>query len=115
MPLTPDTRNILCQATLSQLQVGAYVINVARGALLVERDLLALIDSGHVSGATLDVFQAEPLAPGHAFWQHPRVHVTPHVSAQTLESDSLDQISAKIQALQRGEPVAGVVDRSRGY
>lgn len=115
LPLTPDTRNILCRATLSQLQPGAYVINVARGALLVEEDLLALLDSGHVAGATLDVFQAEPLAPGHAFWQHPRVRVTPHVSAQTLESDSLDQISAKIQALQRGEPVAGVVDLARGY
>jgi glyoxylate/hydroxypyruvate reductase A len=115
LPLTPDTRNILCRATLSRLQPGAYLINVARGALLVEDDLLALLDSGHVAGATLDVFQTEPLAPGHAFWQHPRIHVTPHVSAQTLEIDSLSQIAGKIQALERGESVSGVVDRVRGY
>jgi len=115
LPLTPDTRNILCHDALSKLQPNAYLINVARGALLVEDDLLALLDSGHMAGATLDVFQNEPLASGHAFWQHPRIHVTPHVSAQTLESDSLAQIVGKIQALERGEPVAGVVDLARGY
>ena len=115
LPLTPDTRNILCRATLSMLQPGAYVINVARGALLVEDDLLALIDSGHLAGATLDVFQAEPLAPGHAFWTHPRIRVTPHVSAQTLEGDSLAQIAGKIQALEQGQSVAGIVDLARGY
>ncbi len=115
LPLTPDTRNILCRATLSRLQPGAYVINVARGALLVEDDLLALIDSGHLAGATLDVFQSEPLAPGHPFWTHPCVQVTPHVSAQTLESDSLAQIAGKILALEQGQSVAGIVDRARGY
>jgi glyoxylate/hydroxypyruvate reductase A len=115
LPLTPDTRNILCRATLSRLQPAAYLINVARGALLVEDDLLALVDSGHIAGATLDVFQTEPLPAGHAFWQHPCIHVTPHVSAQTLEIDSLAQIAGKIQALERGETVAGVVDLARGY
>jgi glyoxylate/hydroxypyruvate reductase A len=115
VPLTRDTRNLLCRATLSTLLPGAYVINVARGALLVEEDLLALIDSGHLAGATLDVFQSEPLCTGHAFWTHPRVHVTPHVSAQTLPDASLDQIADKLLALQRGEPVAGIVDMARGY
>lgn len=115
LPLTPDTRHLLDRATLSQLQPGAYVVNVARGALLVEQDLLGLLATGHIAGATLDVFDAEPLAPGHAFWQHPRIHVTPHISAQTLERDSLEQIAGKILALERGEAIAGVVDLARGY
>lgn len=115
LPLTPDTRNLVCRATLSRLQPGAFVINVARGALLVEDDLLAMIDSGHVAGAALDVFQTEPLPPGHAFWTHPRIHVTPHVSAQTLQADSLAQIAGKILALEQGQSVAGIVDLARGY
>lgn len=115
LPLTPDTHHLLDRAALSRLQPGAFLVNVARGALLVEQDLLDLLHTGHLAGAALDVFASEPLAPDHAFWQHPRIAVTPHISAQTLEHDSLAQIASKIQALQRGEAIAGVVDLARGY
>jgi len=115
LPLTPETENILNRSTLSQLQSGAYLINVARGRHLVEEDLLALLDSGHVAGATLDVFRTEPLPAGHPFWTHPRITVTPHTSARTLRSESIAQIVGKMQAMERGEPVAGVVDLVRGY
>jgi glyoxylate/hydroxypyruvate reductase len=115
MPLTPETENILNQRTLSQLQPGGYVINVARGKHLVDDDLIALIDSGHLAGATLDVFRTEPLPADHAFWQHPHITVTPHTSARTLREESIAQIVGKIQALQRGEPINGVVDHQRGY
>jgi len=115
LPLTDDTRDILNRRTLSRLRPGGYVINVARGAHLVEDDLLALLDSGHLAGATLDVFRTEPLPPEHPFWRHPRVTVTPHTSARTLRDESIAQIAHKIRALQRGEPIAGVVDRARGY
>lgn len=115
LPLTPDTRDVMNRATLSQLQAGGYVINVARGAHLVDDDLLALLDSGHLAGATLDVFRTEPLLVGHPFWSHPRITVTPHTSARTLRSESIAQIAAKMAALQRGEPVAGVVEAGRGY
>jgi glyoxylate/hydroxypyruvate reductase A len=115
LPLTPETENILNQHTLSQLKRGAYLINVARGRHLVEEDLLALLDSGHMAGATLDVFRTEPLPAGHPFWTHPRITVTPHTSARTLRSESIAQIVGKIQALERGEAVAGVVDLARGY
>jgi glyoxylate/hydroxypyruvate reductase A len=115
LPLTPDTRDIMNRDSLSRLQPGAYVINVARGAQLVEDDLLALLDSGHIAGATLDVFRTEPLPTGHPFWTHPKITVTPHTSARTLRSESIAQIAGKIAALQRGEPVAGVVEPSRGY
>ncbi|MES2952397.1 MAG: glyoxylate/hydroxypyruvate reductase A [Pseudomonadota bacterium] len=115
LPLTPDTQDILNQATLSQLQTGGYVINVARGGHLVDEDLLFLLDSGHLAGATLDVFRTEPLPAEHPFWKHPKVTVTPHTSARTLRSESIAQIAGKLAALQRGEPVAGVVNRGRGY
>ena len=115
LPLTPDTRDIMNRTTLSQLQAGGYIINVARGAHLVDDDLLALLDNGHLAGATLDVFRTEPLPPGHLFWTHPRITVTPHTSARTLRSESIAQIAGKLIALQRGQAVAGIVDSARGY
>jgi len=115
LPLTPDTVNILNSDTLSQLQSGAYVINVARGAHLVDADLLSLIRSGHLSGALLDVFRTEPLPGDHPFWRESRITITPHTSARTLVTDSIAQISQKMLALQRGEAVAGIVDVARGY
>ena len=115
MPLTPETENILNHATLSQLPQGGYVINVARGKHLVEDDLIALIDSGHLAGATLDVFRTEPLPAAHPFWQHPKITVTPHTSARTLREESIAQIVGKIRALGRGEPIQGLVDTVRGY
>jgi len=115
LPLTEDTRGILNVQTLSQLRPSGYLIHVARGGHLVEADLLNLLDTGHLSGATLDVFQTEPLPSGHVFWQHPKITVTPHTSARTLRDESIAQIVGKMVALARGEPVAGVVDRARGY
>lgn len=115
LPLTPETRGILRHDTLSRLQFGGYLINVARGGHLVEEDLIPLLDSGQLSGATLDVFQTEPLPSDHAFWRHPRITVTPHASARTLRDETVAQIASKIRAMGRGEPVAGVVDTTRGY
>jgi len=115
LPLTRDTQDIMNQENLSRLQSGAYVINVARGAHLVDEDLLALLDSGHLAGATLDVFRTEPLPAEHPFWKHPKVTVTPHTSARTLRSESIAQIAGKIVALERGEMVAGRVELGRGY
>ncbi len=115
LPLTPGTRDVMNRGTLSRLMPGAYVINVARGAHLVDEDLLALIDEGHVAGATLDVFRTEPLPAGHPFWNNPRITLTPHTSARTLRDESIAQIAGKIVAMQRGEPVAGIVDAARGY
>ena len=115
LPLTPETQDILNRDTLARLQPGGYLINVARGAHLVEDDLLALLDSGHLAGATLDVFRTEPLPVGHPFWSHPRITLTPHTSARTLLGESIAQIVGKIAALERGEAIAGVVDSVRGY
>jgi glyoxylate/hydroxypyruvate reductase A len=115
LPLTPETSDILNRRTLSLLKPGGYLINVARGAHLVEADLIELLDRGHLAGATLDVFRVEPLPASHPFWQHPKIQITPHTSARTLRTESIAQIAGKIAALERGEMVAGVVDPARGY
>ena len=118
LPLTPQTENILNHSNLSQLLPGAYVINVARGGHVVDDDLIALIDSGHLAGATLDVFRQEPLLAEHAFWAHSKITVTPHTSARTLRAESIAQIARKIQAMHGGAPIpsiAGVVDMKKGY
>ena len=115
LPLTPKTDSLLNAERLACIQPGGYVINVARGAHVVDADLLAAIDSGHLAGATLDVFRTEPLPAAHLFWSHPRIQLTPHTSARTLMRESIAQIVRKIGALQRGEPVAGRVDAVQGY
>ncbi len=115
LPLTPQTVNILDHDALSRLQPGGYVINVARGAHLVDEDLLALLDSGQLAGALLDVFRQEPLPPEHAFWHHPKVVMTPHTSARTLRETSIAQIVGKIAAMQVGAQVGGMVDLQGGY
>lgn len=118
LPLTPDTDCIMRRDTLARLQPGSYVINVARGHHLVDDDLITLLDSGHLAGATLDVFRTEPLPAAHAFWNHPKITLTPHTSARTLREESIAQIAGKIRALEGGAPIAslaGRVDPKKGY
>ena len=115
LPLTAETENILNRSNLKQLLTGAYLINVARGAHLVESDLLDLLQEGHMAGACLDVFREEPLPQHHPFWRHPQVTVTPHASARTLREESIAQIASKIKAVYAGQPIEGRVNRERGY
>ncbi len=115
LPLTPATTGLIDAAALARLADGAHVVNVGRGRTLVDADLLAFLDSGKLSGATLDVFGEEPLPPDHPFWAHPRVAVTPHVSGLTVPEDAVAQIAAKIARLERGEAVTGIFDHERGY
>jgi len=115
LPLTADTRGFIDASVLAQLQPGAHVINVGRGESLVESDLLAALASGQVAGASLDVFETEPLPQDHPFWSDARVHITPHVAARTLLEESIAQIAAKVRALAAGQPITGIVSRDRGY
>ena len=110
LPSTRETRNLLDKANLSQLPRGAHLVNVARGHIVVDEDLIALLDEGHLSGATLDVFREEPLPSTHPFWHHPLITMTPHNSAVTVVEDSIAQIAGKIRRLERGEAVTGIVD-----
>ena len=114
-PLTPATQDLFNRETLALLPPASYVINVARGGLLVEEDLLELLDRGHLAGVALDVFRKEPLPQDHPLWSNPKVRITPHVSAITVIGPSAKQVAEKIRGLERGEAVSGVVDRRRGY
>jgi glyoxylate/hydroxypyruvate reductase A len=115
LPLTPATQGLLNRTTFSRLAHGAYLVNVARGAHVVDADLLEALQSGQLAGATLDVCNHEPLPAEHPFWSAPRLTLTPHISAVTLPDDSTAQIVGKMQALQRGAALTGVVDLARAY
>ena len=115
LPLTGETKGIIDAATLALLPVGAYVVNCARGGHLVEEDLLAALDRGHIAGATLDVFQREPLPADHPFWTHPKIRVTPHIAGITNPRTTAPQIVENIRRLSKGLPLLNPVDRVRGY
>jgi glyoxylate/hydroxypyruvate reductase len=115
LPLTPATRGLLDARFFASLPRGASVVNLARGAHVIDADLLAALDSGHLRRAVLDVFQTEPLPPAHAFWHHPQVTVLPHVAALTDERSAARVVAANLSALARGAPLANLVDRARGY
>jgi glyoxylate/hydroxypyruvate reductase A len=115
LPLTPETRGIISRRTLSLLPRGAYVINAARGGHVVEADILHALDSDWLSGATLDVFDEEPLRDNHPFWTHPKVTVTPHNAADSIPVQVAPQIADNIRRMQQGLPLLRLVDYKRGY
>ncbi|WP_372094821.1 2-hydroxyacid dehydrogenase [Tistrella mobilis] len=115
LPLTPRTRGILGAATFAKLPRGAAVINVGRGEHLVPEDLIAALDSGHLRGAVLDVFAAEPLDPAHPLWTHPRVLVTPHMAAIASDGAVIGQIVENAWRVACGRPPLNPVERGRGY
>jgi glyoxylate/hydroxypyruvate reductase A len=115
LPLTPQTLGILDVRAFAAMPRGACVVNIGRGAHVVDRDLLQALDAGHLGGAMLDVFETEPLPPDHPFWGHPKILVTPHVAAVTAASEALAQVIENVRRLERGESPSGLVDRARGY
>lgn len=117
LPLTPETQGLLNKAFLHQLPKGAFLINVARGQQVVERDLIALLEQEHLAGATLDVFETEPLPIDHAFWKHPKITITPHIASITHPCrESAKWFIDNMKLLNKGKkPLGGVVDLDKGY
>jgi glyoxylate/hydroxypyruvate reductase A len=115
LPLTPATRGLLDARLLAALPRGASLVNLARGAHVVEADLLDSLASGQLRHAVLDVFATEPLPPSAPFWSHPQVTVLPHVAAQADARSASAVVAANIAALRADRPLQHVVDRARRY
>ena len=115
LPLTRETRGLLDAAAFAALPKGAYFINMARGGHVVDEALLAALDSGHLAGAALDVFNTEPLPAGHRYWTHPRVHVTPHIAGATNPRTASPGVIENIKRLRAGRDLIHRVDAKTGY
>jgi len=115
LPLTDATRGLLDARFFAALPPGAALVNLARGAHVVEADLLSALDSGTLRHAVLDVFATEPLPAAHPFWQHPAVTVLPHAAALTDARSAAALVASNLRALRDGAPIAHQVDRTRGY
>jgi glyoxylate/hydroxypyruvate reductase len=115
LPLTDETRGVLNAQAFQTMPAGSSLINVARGAHVIEADLMAALDSGHLEHAILDVFTQEPLSENHAFWHHPKITVLPHVAATTNPVTASKVVAQNVQRLRANLPLENLVDRSRGY
>jgi glyoxylate/hydroxypyruvate reductase A len=115
LPLTPDTRGLLDGRFFAALPAQAALVNLARGAHVVDADLLAALEAGHLRHAVLDVFHTEPLPADHPYWQHPRVTVLPHAAAQTDMRSAAAVAVHNLRAARDGSALLHLVDRQRGY
>ncbi len=115
LPNTAETVGIINRDLLKQLAKDSYVLNLARGVHVVEEELLAVLNEGHLKGAMLDVYSKEPLPSSSPLWAHPRVAMTPHIAAVTRPDEAAIWISYLIQQLEQGKRPSGEVDMQRGY
>lgn len=115
LPLTVHTENILRADTLARLPKGAFVINAGRGRHCNETELLTALNSGQIAGAALDVFRNEPLEQNSPLWEHPRVHITPHIASMTTPVSSAKHVIDNITRFRTAQPLTHVVDFACGY
>lgn len=115
LPLTTETRFILNASLFASLPRGASVVNAGRGGHLVAADLIAALDSLHLSAAVLDVAEPEPLPAGDPIWSHPRIWLTPHIASVSQPESGAEAVIANILRERNGEPLIGLVDPQRGY
>lgn len=115
LPLTPATRGVLDRAAFAAMPAGSVVVNIGRGAHVVEADLVAAIEAGHIAGATLDVFDTEPLPPGHPFYGRPEILVTPHVAGGITPQSAAPTVLENMDRALAGRPLVNAVDRTAGY
>lgn len=115
LPNTPATENTLNARTLALMPKGAVILNPGRGPLIDDAALLAALDTGQISHATLDTFRVEPLPADHPYWAHPRVTVTPHIASDTRCETASMVIAENIRRAESGQPLLHLVNRDLGY
>lgn len=115
LPLTNETEGIINKNMLEKLPKGSFLINVGRGEHLVEKDLIELLDSSHLSGALLDVFREEPLPESHPFWQHSKVQITPHIASTTNVKSAVNQVVENYERFAKNEKLLNIVSPKKGY
>lgn len=115
LPRTPATEGILNYDLFQSLPKSSFLINVARGAHLIETDLLRAIDEGIITEAWLDVFQEEPLLASHPFWTHPGIVVTPHIASITNQENAAMIIADNFLRLKAGSMLLYQVNLKKGY
>lgn len=115
VPYTPATHGLLSMSLFKQLSSPTYLINVSRGKVQREEDILQALDQGILSGAFLDVFETEPLPQNSPLWEHPKVQITPHIASITQPHAGVKQIVENSLRLQKGIPLLHAVDLQKGY
>ena len=115
LPLTSDTTNIITKKELSLLPKNSFIINIGRGGIINEDDLLTLLSDGHIKAAALDVFTQEPLPENNSLWDHPSVYITPHIAGQSNPNSAGQTISENIHRIQKGELPYPIYSRANGY
>ena len=115
LPLTDQTRDILNADLFARLPKGAAIINAGRGGHLVDADLLAALDAGHLSGATLDVFRTEPLPKDDPLWSHPRIRVTPHIASYIDPETGASVVARNIRTFEAEGTAPDIAETARGY
>lgn len=115
LPLTARTTHILDASCFAAMKKNSILIHVGRGKHLVESDLLDALENGPLAHAVLDVFEHEPLPPEHPFWNHPQITVTPHIASIGDIRATLENMLRVIGDFEQGRPLAGIVDRDKGY
>ena len=115
LPLTENTKNILTKNELKLLPKGSFIINIGRGGIINENDLLSFLNSGHINAAALDVFAQEPLPENNSLWGHSSVYITPHIAGQSNPGSAAKTIAENIRLIEKGESPYPIYSLNSGY
>ena len=115
VPYTPNTHGLLNYELFQKLKYPTYLINVSRGAVQIEKDILEALDKGFLSGAFLDVFEQEPLVKESPLWDHPKIKITPHIASLTYPEEGIHQVLESFERVEKGLPLKHQIDRKKMY
>jgi len=115
VPLTPQTKKLLNKNFFQKLKNQTYLINVSRGEVQVEKDIIEAINNGKLSGAFLDVFEKEPLPKDSPIWSHPKIKITPHIASLSYSDEGVRQVMENFERLNKNKTLLNLADRKKMY